>query len=204
MFCSQFAATPDCQFVIYPNLIMQDPQHTKDVIEHLTSPPHNFPSRKIDIGTEATLRIRLPAKLNNAITEPVTFFQVCNSTGTMIGYYALIRRVAMAWEPLLSWEVVEFISASEKGNQNLDGHNMIVKFSIKPKLDRSEVERNGVAYIPTQTWTVRSIELKKWKNMMIIPIEERRPSNFALPFSFLSDYYLQQDRIFDLFMSFGP
>lgn len=183
---------------------MQDPEHTKDVIKHLTFPPHNLPSRKIDIGPIATIKIRLQAILNRPTTEPITLFQVCNDTGTTIGYYVLIQRVEMWWEPHVSWAVVEFISASENDNQTRDGHNMLVKLSIKPNLDRNEMSTDGIECIPTQTWTVRSITLKKWKNIMMIPSEQRPRSDFALPVSFLSDFYMRQDRTFGLFMSFGP
>lgn len=114
---------------------MQDPQHNKDVIEHLTSQPHKLPYQKVKYGERVLTQFRLPSSSEEPHYAPVKLFEVSNGgVSDIIGYYMLILQVTMKRrQQYLSWTVVGLTSAPEIPNAALN-RKIIVKFFIEAKV----------------------------------------------------------------------
>lgn len=204
-FCSLFDCSASCNFRIDTISVIQDPQHGKDVIQHLACFPHELFYRKTTIGERCSLGIGIPNSLDPHF-KPVGLFEVCDdTTGTTVGYYVLIERLSMPERKHLSFAVVGLNCAPvdlNGGNPHSD--KIKVTFSIKAKTDPDKVARDGIECVPLLRWTVKSIYLDEWEDLMMSPIEDRPSFSYTVPLSYLSEIYMREGGQYKLCVRFDP
>ncbi len=209
-FCHLFDSTDfkfspgACQFLICPNSIIQNPGYTSSVVQHLTSNPHELPYQRIKFEEDTIVQFRLPNTSEEPRFEPVKLFELLNGEEDVLGYYVLVKQVAMTYQPCISWTVVELHSKSIHTNMGEHCDRKIkFKFCIKAKPNPQLVARFGEGCVPDLIWNINTAKITEWKEFIMTPIEQRPPFSYLLPLSMLENNYVSPTEQCEMNMSFA-